>query len=311
MSFYSTLGLSLLEHPIQGLHPIYHESSDLPTGPQLVRTSDNSCILSGGLLRGKPSSQILKFSYGKLELIGSMFHPKMYHAQVLINNTLYTIGGSSDSTSPTPIFESYDLVTNSRNLLNPLPESRKMHSASACNSRIFVIGGMNDSSSPKQTILYYTIATQTWSKLKLSHSTAQFSNYSIDLSFRNSTAVSIDDRSILILGGYFEGMKYNYDFYTLDTYKFEMHKMKFVCDYNVFTGGYLLKDNILFIADTSGGRHLIHISHLLQEILCEYGKEHWKRRKNLIWIYKLCKQYHNKTFDRMPFGVFQNTVRYL
>lgn len=311
MSFYSTLGLCILEHPIQGLHPIYHEPSNLPTSPQLTRITDNACILSGGLLRGKPSSQILKFSYGKLELIGSMLHPKIYHAQVLINNTLYTIGGTSDSTSPTSIFESYDLITNTTHLLHPLPEPRKMHSASVCNSRIFVIGGMNDSSGPKQTILYYTIATETWTKLKLSSSTAQFSKYSLDLSFRNSTTIAIDNRSILIFGGYFEGSKYNHDLYTLDTYKLEMHKMKFVWDYNVFTGGYLLKDNILYISDTSGGRHLIHISNLLQEILWEYGKEHWKRRKNMIWFYKLCKQHSNQTFDRMPFGVFQKAVRYL
>ena len=174
MSFYSSVGICLVEHPITGLHPRFHELPNLPTHPQLTRMSDNSCILSGGLVSGKISSQILKFSHDKLEHIGNMYNPKLYHSQVLIENILYTLGGSSDSSNTTSIFESYDLSTHTPILLSPIPDARKKHTASVSNLKIFLIGGISGTSTSKHTIFYYSILTSTWSNLTLSHSFSLF-----------------------------------------------------------------------------------------------------------------------------------------
>jgi N-acetylneuraminic acid mutarotase len=128
-----------------------------------------------------------------------------HHTSVVLNGTLYVIGGRETRVSSNlDSNERYDPDTNTWNTLSPMPTKRSGLAASAINNDIFVVGGEKIEGS-YSTNERYDPETDSWTSelpmptARLGHDAADFDNkiYVLGGKTSQSTRSIIDANEIL------------------------------------------------------------------------------------------------------------------
>jgi N-acetylneuraminic acid mutarotase len=93
----------------------------------------------------------------------SMSAARSFLSTVVVNGTLYTIGGGLDLNTAIPVVEAYDVATNSWTRKADMPWAYCGTAACAVNDKIYVIGGAwSVLGSDMATVFEYTPASNTW-----------------------------------------------------------------------------------------------------------------------------------------------------